>query len=79
MRRFWILAVVSISINICWHFLVNWLPTYLKEDRGMTFLASGMFSARCRPGGRRGQPGRWGCFPLAGWARGAANGGSDAA
>ena len=24
--------LVSISINICWHFLVNWLPTYFGED-----------------------------------------------
>jgi ACS family hexuronate transporter-like MFS transporter len=45
LRRFWIMVVVSISINICWHFLVNWLPTYLKEDRGMTYLASGLLSA----------------------------------
>ena len=44
-RRFWILVLVSISINVCWHFLVNWLPTYLKEDRGMTFLASGLLTA----------------------------------
>jgi ACS family hexuronate transporter-like MFS transporter len=45
LRRFWLLVVVTISINVCWHFLVNWLPTYLKEDRGMTFLASGLWSA----------------------------------
>jgi MFS transporter, ACS family, hexuronate transporter len=32
LRRFWILVLVSISINICWHFLVNWLPTYFGED-----------------------------------------------
>ena len=44
-RRFWVLVVVSISINICWHFLINWLPTYLKQDRGMTYLASGIWSA----------------------------------
>ena len=43
--RFWILVVVSVSINVCWHFLVNWLPTYLQEDRGMTFLKSGLWSA----------------------------------
>jgi ACS family hexuronate transporter-like MFS transporter len=51
-RRFWILVVVSISINICWHFLTNWIPTYLKDERGLsdqtgnylsavTFLAAG--------------------------------------
>jgi ACS family hexuronate transporter-like MFS transporter len=45
LRRFWVLVVVSVSINICWHFLINWLPTYLKEDRGMTYLASGVLSA----------------------------------
>ena len=32
LRRFWILVLVSISINICWHFLVNWLPTYFGKD-----------------------------------------------
>jgi len=45
LRRFWVLAVVSISINVCWNFLINWLPTYLRDDRGMTRLASGMLSA----------------------------------
>ena len=45
LRRFWVMAVVSISINVCWHFLVNWLPTYLKTDRGMAFVAGSMLSA----------------------------------
>jgi ACS family hexuronate transporter-like MFS transporter len=45
LRRFWVLAVVSTSINACWHFLINWLPTYLKDDRGMSYLASGFASA----------------------------------
>ena len=44
-RRFGVLVVVSVSVNVCWHFLVSWLPTYLKEDRGMTFLASGLWTA----------------------------------
>ena len=44
-RRFWVLVLVSISINICWNFLINWLPSYLKQDRGMTYLASGAWSA----------------------------------
>ena len=44
-RRFWVMAIVSVSINVCWHFLVNWLPTYLKTDRGMTFLTGGFASA----------------------------------
>ena len=45
LRRFWVLVVVSISINICWHFLANWLPTYLRDDRKMAFLAGGLWSA----------------------------------
>ena len=45
LRRFWILVIVSISINVCWHFLANWLPTYLREDRKMTFVAGGLLSA----------------------------------
>ena len=31
LRRFWIMFVVSITINICWHFQVNWIPSYLKR------------------------------------------------
>ncbi|WP_250846738.1 MFS transporter [Aquisphaera insulae] len=44
-RRFWVLVVVGISINLCWHFLVNWLPTYLQDDRKMNFLKGGLISA----------------------------------
>jgi MFS transporter, ACS family, hexuronate transporter len=43
-RRFWTLVIVSISINICWHFLVNWIPTYLKTERGMDFGAGNLMS-----------------------------------
>ena len=45
LRRFWVLTIVSISINVCWHFLVNWLPTYLKTDRGMAFVAGSLLSS----------------------------------
>ncbi len=31
-RRFWVMMIVSVSVNICWHFLMNWLPTYTRED-----------------------------------------------
>src|SRR5262249_20243416 len=43
-RRFWILVVVSVSINICWHFLVNWIPSYLKDERKMEFAAGNYLS-----------------------------------
>jgi ACS family hexuronate transporter-like MFS transporter len=45
LERFWALLVGFIAINICWHFLVNWLPTYLQDDRGMKYLASGLYAA----------------------------------
>lgn len=37
-RRFLTLAIVSISVNVCWHFLINWLPSYLQQDRDWRFL-----------------------------------------
>jgi ACS family hexuronate transporter-like MFS transporter len=43
--RFWIMVVVSVTINICWHFLVNWVPTFLKGDRNFTYLASGVWTS----------------------------------
>ncbi len=45
LRRFWIMVVVSISINLCWHFLVNWVPTYLKNERGLSEAAGNYSSA----------------------------------
>jgi cyanate permease len=45
LRRFWILIVVSISINICWHFLVNWVPIYLKKERHLTDAMGNYLSA----------------------------------
>ena len=45
LRRFWVMVVVSITINVCWNFLINWLPGYLKQDRRMGFLASGFWTA----------------------------------
>jgi MFS transporter, ACS family, hexuronate transporter len=45
LRRFWVMIVVAVSINICWHFLVNWIPTVLKEQRGLTFMTGNFLSA----------------------------------
>ncbi len=44
-RRFWVMALVSITINICWHFLVNWVPTYFKDERHLDYAASNLLSA----------------------------------
>ena len=45
LRRFWILVAVSISINICWHSLINWIPTYLRNDRHLSQSTSGYLTA----------------------------------
>jgi ACS family hexuronate transporter-like MFS transporter len=45
LRRFWVMVLVSCSINVCWHFLVNWIPPFLNDDRKMTYLASGLWAA----------------------------------
>jgi MFS transporter, ACS family, hexuronate transporter len=45
LRRFWALVVVSISINICWHFLINWVPTYLKRERLLLPSTAGYLTA----------------------------------
>ena len=57
-RRFWILVLVSSAINVCWHFLVNWLPTYLQTDRQMRVPGQRPVRGVAIPGGRRGEPGR---------------------
>jgi len=45
LRRFWIMFVVSISINICWHFLVNWIPSYLKDERHLSDVIGNYLTA----------------------------------
>jgi ACS family hexuronate transporter-like MFS transporter len=45
LRRFWILVVVSISINIPWHFLVTWVPAILKNDRHLSQSTAGYLTA----------------------------------
>jgi ACS family hexuronate transporter-like MFS transporter len=32
-RRIWIVLVVSIAVNLCWHFYRVWLPRYLDLER----------------------------------------------
>ncbi len=43
-KRFWLMATASVSINIGWHFLINWIPTFLKEDRGLDYQSSNLSS-----------------------------------
>lgn len=44
-RRFWVLVVVSISINVCWHFLVNWMATYFQSERRLGMVGGAAVSA----------------------------------
>jgi ACS family hexuronate transporter-like MFS transporter len=35
-RLFWVTLAVSLTVNVCWHFLRAWLPRILKKDLGYT-------------------------------------------
>ncbi len=39
---FWLLMVVSATINPCWYFCADWIPKYMHDQRGFTFLAAGL-------------------------------------
>ena len=72
MRRFWVMIVVSVSINICWHFLVNWIPT-VSQGRARAHLHDGQLLERDPvPGGRRGEPRRRMALAVAGGTRSSA-------
>jgi ACS family hexuronate transporter-like MFS transporter len=39
---FWLLMVVSATVNPCWYFCADWIPKYMHDQRGFTFLAAGL-------------------------------------
>lgn len=41
---FWMLFVVGVSVNPCWYFLNDWIPTYMRDQRGMSQLTAGMIT-----------------------------------
>lgn len=41
---FWLLVLVSITINPCWYFCCDWIPGYLKEQSGFSFLRAGLLA-----------------------------------
>ena len=45
LRRFWVAAAVGVSINVTWHFLVNWMAIFFQEERRLGLLVGGMVSA----------------------------------
>jgi ACS family hexuronate transporter-like MFS transporter len=44
-RRFWVIAAVGITINVTWHFLVNWIAIFFQEERKLGLLVGGMVSS----------------------------------
>ncbi len=44
-RRFWIMAAVGITINVSWHFLVNWMTSFFQVDLKLGLLIGGMVTA----------------------------------
>jgi ACS family hexuronate transporter-like MFS transporter len=43
-RRFWVLAVLVVTINMTWHFFRAWLPLFLQNQHGYTLQEYGWFS-----------------------------------
>ncbi len=41
---FWLLVLVSITINPCWYFCCDWIPGFLKEQSGFSFLRAGLLT-----------------------------------
>jgi MFS family permease len=44
-RRFWVAAAVGVTINVTWHFLVNWMAIFFQEERRLGLLVGGMVSS----------------------------------
>lgn len=44
-RRFWVLVVVSISINVAWHYLVNWMASFFQTERKLGMVGGAAISA----------------------------------
>jgi len=49
-RLFWVALMVSLTVNVCWHFFRAWLPRILKKDLGYTeremlWMLAGFFVA----------------------------------
>ncbi|MFO0953435.1 MAG: MFS transporter [Isosphaeraceae bacterium] len=45
LRRFLVLAVVVVSINLCWHFYRAWLPKMLRESYGYSRTSVNLFTS----------------------------------
>lgn len=41
---FWLLILLSITINPCWYFCCEWIPGFLQSQSGFSFLKAGLFT-----------------------------------
>jgi MFS transporter, ACS family, hexuronate transporter len=41
---FWILILLSITINPCWYVFTDWIPGFMQEKSGFSFLKAGMLT-----------------------------------
>lgn len=39
---FWMLMIVSATVNPCFYFTTDWIPKYMYDQRGFTFLTAGL-------------------------------------
>lgn len=39
---FWMLVVISLTINPCWYFLNEWIPKYMHDQQRLGYLLAGM-------------------------------------
>jgi ACS family hexuronate transporter-like MFS transporter len=39
---FWMLVVISLTINPCWYFLNEWIPKYMHDQQKLGYLLAGM-------------------------------------
>jgi ACS family hexuronate transporter-like MFS transporter len=41
---FWLLAIVSATLNPCWYFCADWIPKYMHDQRGFAELGAGLIT-----------------------------------
>lgn len=45
LRRFWVMVVVAIAVNVCWHYIVNWVANYFQKERKLEMVDGARVSA----------------------------------
>jgi ACS family hexuronate transporter-like MFS transporter len=61
---FWLLLVIAVTVNPCWYFLNEWIPKYLHDIRGLSFLGAGMMTVPIFIGADLGNLLSGGCIKL---------------